>query len=110
MGKNLTYKVLIAGLVALGFVMPAWLMTNTTSLGTVWSIVLGAGIPVLLLYATIRKIRNWSGIAALIMIPYAVIGIMEVVATLGAFNSGMALAIISISNFFTALDAGRRSP
>jgi len=101
---------LIAGLVALCLIMPWWLLVNTTSLGTVWSIILGAGVPVLLLYATIRKIRNWSGITALIMIPYAVIGVMEVVATLGALNSGMALAIISISNFFTALDAGKRNP
>jgi hypothetical protein len=110
MGKNSTYMALIAGLVALCLIMPWWLLVNTTSLGTVWSIILGAGIPALLLYATVRKIRNWSGITALIMIPYAVIGIMEVVATLGALNSGMALAIISISNFFTALDAGKRNP
>lgn len=110
MGKNSTYMALIAGLVALCLIMPWWLLVNTTSLGTVWSIILGAGVPVLLLYATIRKIRNWSGITALIMIPYAVIGVMEVVATLGALNSGMALAIISISNFFTALDAGKRNP
>ncbi|MCP4002023.1 MAG: hypothetical protein GY727_14025 [Gammaproteobacteria bacterium] len=110
MKKNLTYKLLIAGLLALSLIMPWWLLINTTSLGTVWSIIFGSGIPALLLYATGRKIRNWSGITALIMIPYAVIGIMEVVATLGALNSGMALAIISIGNFFTALDAGRRNP
>jgi len=35
---------------------------------------------------------------------------MEIVATLGAADSGMAVAIISIVNFFTALDAGRRNP
>jgi hypothetical protein len=110
MGKNSTYMALIAGLVALCLIMPWWLLVNTTNLGAFWSIILGAGIPALLLYATVRKIRNWSGITALIMIPYAVIGIMEVVATLGALNSGMALAIISISNFFTALDAGKRNP
>ena len=34
--------------------------------------------------------------------------IMEVVATLGALDSGMAIAIASIANFFLALDAGRR--
>jgi len=34
---------------------------------------------------------------------------MEIVATLGALNAGMALAVISIVNFFAALDAGRRS-
>jgi hypothetical protein len=110
MKADLTWKVLIAGLVALAIVMPWWLYANTTTLGLIWSVVAGASIPLLLINATIRKVRNWSGITALIMIPYAVIGIMEVVATLGALNSGLALAIISISNFFVALDAGRRNP
>jgi hypothetical protein len=110
MQADTTWKVLIAGLIALACVMPWWLYTNTTSLGLSWSIVAGASIPLLLLNTTVRKLRNWSGITALIMIPYAVIGIMEVVATLGAFDSGLALAVISISNFFVGLDAGRRYP
>ena len=110
MRKTSTHKVLIAGLCAICLVMPWWLFVNTTSLGMAGSIILGTGIPVLLLYATIRKTRNWSGITALLMIPYAVIGVMEVVATLGAFNSGLALAVISIANFFAALDSGRRNP
>ena len=110
MKADVTWKVLIAGLITLAIVMPWWLNTNAPNLGLVWSIVAGASIPLLLLNATIRKLRNWSGISALIMIPYAVVGIMEVVATLGALDSGMLLAIISISNFFVALDAGRRYP
>jgi hypothetical protein len=110
MKADLTWKTLIAGRVTLAIVLPWWILTNTTTLSLAWSIVAGATIPLLLLNATIRKLRNWSGITALIMIPYAVIGIMEVVATLGALNSGLALAVVSISNFFAALDAGRRNP
>jgi hypothetical protein len=33
---------------------------------------------------------------------------MEIVATLGTPDSGMAVGIISILTFFTVLDAGRR--
>ncbi len=83
----------LAGLAALALAMPWWLNANT-SWGLAGALLGGTVVPVLLIWAVYRRARNWSGITALIMIPYAVIGIMEVVATLGALNSGMALAII----------------
>jgi hypothetical protein len=58
----------------------------------------------------LRRARNWSGITALCMIPLSVIGIMEIVATLGKPDSGMAIGAIAVITFFTALDAGRRQP
>jgi hypothetical protein len=109
MHKESTRYLLLIGLSALTLVMPWWLLANTEILGLAGSLILGASIPLLLIRSAWKKSRNWSGIAALLMIPYSVIGIMEVVATLGALNSGMALAVVSIANFFTALDAGRRS-
>jgi hypothetical protein len=109
MNKDATRQILMGGLLALTLVMPWWLYVNTATLGLAGSIILGAIFPLLLLRATYKKSRNWSGITALLMIPYSVIGIMEVVATLGAFNLGMALAVVAVMNFFAALDAGRRS-
>ena len=109
MNNNVSYRVLMAGLTALALIMPWWLYVNTSALGLGGSILLGALFPLILLRLVAKKSRNWSGITALIMIPYSVIGIMEVVATLGALNAGMALAVISILNFFAALDAGRRA-
>ena len=107
--KPWSYRLLMGGLTALTLTMPWWLYANTTALGLGGSMILGALFPLLLLRAVAKKSRNWSGVTALIMIPYAVIGIMEVVATLGTLNAGMALAFISVLNFFAALDAGRRS-
>jgi hypothetical protein len=109
MPKRSTYLLLIIGLIALATVMPVWLQANTTQLDWSGAVFFGCIFPLLLLYVTIKKTRNWSGITALVMIPYSVLGIMEVVATLGALNAGMAVAIISISNFFAALDAGLRN-
>ena len=103
-----SYKLLLAGLAALTILMPWWLTVNAPQIGLFGALLLGAAFPLLLIYAVLRRIRNWSGITALVMIPYSVLGIMEVVATLGALDSGMAIAIVSIANFFTALDAGRR--
>ena len=110
MNKHTTRYLLMAGLIALALLMPWWLYPNTATLGLIGSIILGAMSPLVLLRAVYKKSRNWSGITALFMIPYSVIGIMEVVATLGELNSGMALAVIGIVNFFAALDAGLRSP
>ena len=107
MNVHSTRYLLLAGLVMLAIAMTAWLQFNTE-----WSVsvVVGAGtlIPALLVYACTKRTRNWSGITALIMIPYSVIGIMEVVATMGAIDAGMAVAILGVANFFLALDAGRR--
>jgi len=101
---------MLAGLALLAMAFPWWLYTNTSALGLVPAMLLGAVAPVLLLVMCLRKMRNWSGITALCMIPLSVIGIMEIVATLGAPNSGMAIGIIAVATFFTALDAGRRQP
>ena len=103
-----SYKMLLIGLTALMVLMPIWLQTNAPQIGLAGALLLGAAFPALLIYAVLRRIRNWSGITALVMIPYSVLGVMEVVATLGAFDSGMAIAVVSIANFFLALDAGRR--
>jgi len=110
MAKNSTYYLSLIGLAMLAVVFSVWLQLNTSSLGIVWSVVLGAGPPALLLLACIKKTRNWSGITALCMIPYAAIGMMDIVATLGKPDAGMAVGVISILTFFLVLDAGRRTP
>jgi len=108
MPKDSTRIVLLVALALLAAVMPLWLREASEELGLSGALLLGAGIPLLLIRAVYKKTRNWSGITALIMIAYSVIGIMEVVATLGSFNSGTAIAILGVSCFFLALDAGRR--
>ena len=109
MKKDSTRQLLMVGLLLLALLMPWWLYQNTATLGMIGSIILGAMFPLLFLRATWRKSRNWSGITALFMIPYAVLGVMDIVATMAELNSGMAIALISIVNFIAALDAGRRS-
>jgi hypothetical protein len=108
MNRQTTQLVLIIGLNALAFVMPWWLSINAKALSLPWALVLGAVTPLLLVWAVVTQKRNWSGITALIMIPYSVIGIMEVVATLGELNLGIVIAVLGVANFFLALDAGRR--
>ncbi len=110
MATQLTYRLTLAGLAALTVAFPWWLYANTPALGLLPAALLGAIAPILLLIMCLRKARNWSGITALCMIPLSVIGIMEIVATLGAFDSGMAIGSIAVATFFTALDAGRRQP
>ena len=109
MQQQTTRVLLVIGLNALAFVMPWWLSINSAALSLTWALTLGAITPLLLVWTVITRKRNWSGITALIMIPYSVIGIMEVVATLGAIDLGLAIAILGTANFFLALDAGRRS-
>ena len=109
MSKDSTRLALMLGLAALAAIMPWWLNNNFTALGLSGAIVLGAGFPLLMLRATYKKSRNWSGVTALFMIPYAVIGVMEVVATLGSLNSGALICALGVANFILALDAGRRS-
>lgn len=106
----LSYYVSIAGLALLAVIFPWWLHSTAPSLGLIWSIVSGATAPLLLLFACLQKTRNWSGITALCMIPLAVIGMMDIVATLGKPDAGMALGCVAIATFFTVLDAGRRAP
>jgi hypothetical protein len=106
--RSSTWLLLIIGLNTLAFVMPWWLSVNATALSLPWALLLGAVTPLLLVWAVVTRKRNWSGITALIMIPYSVIGVMEIVATLGEINLGMAIGVLGIANFFLALDAGRR--
>ena len=108
MAAQLTYRLTLAGLAALALAFPWWLYVNAPGLLPV--VLLGALAPLLLLRMCLRKARNWSGITALCMIPLSVIGIMEIVATLGRPDSGMAIGGIAVVTFFTALDAGRRQP
>ncbi len=105
---SVSYYITIAGLVALGIAFPLWLSDSTPALGLLWAIVSGITVPVLLLLACINRTRNWPGITALCMIPFTVIGVMEIVATLGSPNAGMAIGVIATTVFFSALDAGRR--
>jgi hypothetical protein len=107
-GRNWSYTLSLVGLVCLGVAFARWLHVNAPDFGLLWSIVSGLTGPLLLLFACINKTRNWSGITALCMIPFAAIGVMDIVATLGRPDSGMALGIISIATFFLVLDAGRR--
>jgi len=98
----------IAGLIVLLIAVPWWIYANNSSLGLIWSIALGAVAPALLIKPAVTQSRNWSGIVALCMIPLACIGIMDIVASAGELNSGSIVAVISITTFFAALDAGRR--
>ncbi len=104
------YWVTLAGLAALSIVTPWWLRSSFAAVGIPLAIALGA-LPLLgLLYACVRRTRNWSGITALVMIPLAVIGLMEVIATAGAVGPGIAIAVLAVAVFFAVLDAGRRNP
>lgn len=106
--RNWSYILSLVGLVGLGIAFARWLDVNAPEFGLLWSIVSGLTAPALLLFACINKTRNWSGITALCMIPFAVIGVMDIVATLGKPDSGMALGVIAIATFFLVLDAGKR--
>jgi hypothetical protein len=99
----------LAGLAGLIVAAPWWLIVNSNSLATGWAVLVGVIVPALLLRPVIRQSRNWSGITALCMIPFACIGIMDIVAGSGALDAGMAIAVISVLTFFAALDAGRRT-
>ena len=103
-----SYWVVLAGLLALAVTLPLWLHTNAPDWGWLASISGGIVVPLALLFAASTRSRNWSGITALCMIPFASIGVMDVVANLRQLDSGLALAVIAISVFFAALDAGRR--
>lgn len=109
-GANLSYRLVVSGLLALLVVLPWWLQANTSSLGLAGAIAGGAVGPVLLLFITLSRTRNWSGITALCMIPFATIGVMDLVANISAPDSGLLLAVLAIMTFFAALDAGRRMP
>ena len=108
MNNNTSRYAVLAGLAGLIVATPWWLSTNTNSLGIGWALFFGAIGPLLLLKPVIKQSRNWSGITALCMIPFSCIGIMDIVASSGALDSGMAIGVIAVITFFAALDAGRR--
>jgi hypothetical protein len=107
--QRLSYYGTVCGLIGLGIALPVWLNANAPDWGLLWSISSGIVVPSALLFAVLARTRNWSGITALCMIPFASIGVMDVVANLRQIDSSMAIAILSIGVFLAALDAGRRA-
>lgn len=108
--RSASYFVVLLGLVGLGIALPLWLYANAPEWGLLWAIGGGVVVPAALLFAALARTRNWAGITALCMIPFASIGVMDLVANLRQFDSSMALAVLSIAVFFAALDAGRHDP
>jgi len=106
----LSYRITLAGLAALGLTLPWWLWKDSGGFSLLWSIPAGMVVPALLLFAVINRMRNWSGITALCMIPLTVIGVMDVVANFSQPLTGLVIAVLSISVFLAVLDAGRRDP
>jgi hypothetical protein len=98
----------MAGLLLLCLVAPWWLASASAAPNLL--VIIGIGImpPLALTVATWKRTRNWSGITALVMIPYAVLGMMDIVASSGAIAASLVLGTLSISVFFLVLDAGRR--
>jgi len=106
--RSLSYKLTLAGLTGLVIALPWWLLTDTGWFGLPTALMGGATVPALLLFAVIRRIRNWSGITALCMIPLTVIGVMDIVANFAAPLTGAVIAVLAITVFLAVLDAGRR--
>jgi hypothetical protein len=101
-------KLTLAGLLLLIAAALWWLQTAYSQPG--YALYLGIAVlpPLLLAYATWKRTRNWSGITALCMIPYAAVGMMDIVASSGALVASMAVGAVSIAVFFLVLDAGKR--
>ncbi len=107
MAGRLSYSVTLIGLAGLSVAIPWWLGDSFPGLSVVM-LLTGAIPTLLLLYACAKRVRNWPGITALGMIPLAVIGIMDIVATLREPGPGALIAVLSIAVFFAVLDASRR--
>ena len=105
---SLSRRLTLIGLLLLALIVPWWLHDGFGWSGT--PAALGVGLLPLAAvgYFTWRKTRNWSGITALCMIPYAALGMMDIVASAGSLRSGLALGCTAIAIFFLVLDAGRR--
>ncbi len=88
--------------------LPWWLSSSAPALGMGGAIVGGVAVPAILLLTVSKRLRNWSGITALCMIPFTVIGVMDVVANLDNPGQGLIIALLAIAAFFAVLDAGRR--
>jgi len=106
--RPLSELVTLGCLAALMLVLPWWLSDNAPSFGLIGALS-GAVVPVLLLFAVYTRIRNWSGITALCMIPFTVVGVMDVIANLADPTQGLLIALLSIIAFLCVLDAGRRT-
>jgi len=100
----------LIGLLLLALIVPWWLNVSEVNLSLLAKLAFGSTPPALLAVATYKRTRNWSGITGLCMIPYAAMGMMDIVASSGAMLSGLALGTASIAIFFLVLDAGRREP
>ena len=107
---RISISIVVIGLMALLIALPWWLLSNAPNFGAVYSLLSGVAVPALLLIAVRARMRNWSGITALCMIPFAVIGVMDIVANLDNPVQGLIIAVLAINVFFAALDAGRREP
>lgn len=104
--KPFSYRLSLFGIAGLLLALPWWLYRDGFSL--IAAIPGGVVAPLLLLFAVWNRVRNWSGITALCMIPLTVIGVMDVVANFTAPLAGLVIAVLSVSVFFAVLDAGRR--
>jgi hypothetical protein len=100
-------RMTLAGLSGVGLMTVVWIAT-ATDLGFPLALALGMGPPLLLLAGALKKIRNWAELIALFMIPYAGVGVMDVVANTQTSTLPLALAGLSVLTFFAALDAKRR--
>jgi len=105
---SISRRLSLLGLLLLAFIVPWWLDTGFSFSGSALKLGIGVLPSAALAYATYRRTRNWSGITALCMIPWAVLGMMDIVASSGSMRSGLALAAVSIATFLLVLDAGRR--
>lgn len=75
-----------------------------------WRLIRLLAGPAAVLLATGFKPRpRWGGWAAVTMIPYVCIGVMETLATTGARWPGIVLALCGTIVFFAGLDSVRRS-
>ena len=106
--QPVSMRVVYAGLAALLIALPWWLNAAAPSWSLTGSVLGGVTIPMLLLIAVHKQIRNWSGITALCMIPCSVVGVMDVIANLDNPLQGLIVAVLAVTVFFAALDAGRR--
>ncbi len=99
----------LLSLAGLLLALPWWLISSAPSLGLAGAVAGGATVPALLLFAVSKRMRNWSGITALCMIPFTVIGVMDVIANLDNPLQGLTVAVLAIAAFLAVLDAGRRT-
>lgn len=107
-----TRRFALTGLALLGIVTMSWLLEGyVLRADGRLLLAIGGGLlpPLLLLLAGLRGVKRWCEWVALVMVPYACVGVMDVVAGSGARYLPLLLATVSIGVFFAALDASRRT-